>query len=404
MQFDATGALSGSAVTGKRAKRICLFLSNDVERIALKNPNAITAISVYRVKLPFRALGSRWIGREKPDHLDSTIVMLETASGLSGAGETCPIGSVYLPAFAGGVRAAIEEMAPALIGQDATQIRRVYRAMDEALFGHGYAKAAIDIACWDLLGQHCAQPVSTLLGGRFDSKVAAYASIPLGNVREMVRTLKVKQAEGFSHFQIKIGDDPEIDCERVRALVVAGRKGDLFMADANRGWSKQDALRAVREINMLDAYLEQPCATYAECLTVRQRCTRPFMLDEIIDGPRDLARAIADDALDGLVIKLTHAGGLTPALMMRNLCLAHGIKVRIEDTAGAEFVRAAQAQLAAATPPDMLLGSYTFINDHPPVAEDAPEIRDGMLHLNHLPGLGLTPDYEVLGEPLAVYD
>ncbi len=367
------------------------------------NPNAIRQISVYRVELPFQALGSRWIGREKPEFLDSTIVLIETFSGLTGVGESCPIGSVYLPAFAGGVRAAIEEMAPALLGEDATQINRVYRVMDEALFGHGYAKAAIDIACWDLLGQHCAQPVSALLGGRFQSRIPAYASIPLREVRDMVKTLKAKQAEGFTHFQIKIGDDPETDCERVRSLILAGRKGDLFMADANRGWSKQDALRALREINALDAYLEQPCATYAECLSVRERCMRPLILDEIIDGPRDLARAISDDALDALVIKITHAGGLTPALVMRNLCLAHGLRMRIEDTAGAEVTRAAQAQLAAATPPQMLLGSYTFINEHPPVAADAPEVRDGMLHLNHLPGLGLVPDMDVLGDPVAVY-
>ncbi len=367
------------------------------------NPNAIKSISVYRVELPFQGLGSRWIGREKPEFLDSTVVLVETASGLAGVGESCPIGSVYLPAFAGGLRAAIEEMAPALLGEDATQINRVYRVMDAALYGHAYAKAAIDIACWDLLGQHCAQPVSALLGGRFQSRVPAYASIPLRGVRDMVKTLKAKQAEGYSHFQIKIGDDPETDCERVRAMLMAGRKQDLFMADANRGWSKQDALRALREINALDTYLEQPCATYAECRSVRERCTRPLILDEIIDGPRDLARAIADDALDALVIKITHAGGLTPALAMRNLCLAHGLKMRIEDTAGAEITRAAQAQLAAATPPRMLLGSYTFINEHPPLAAAAPEIRDGMLHLNHQPGLGLRPDMDVLGDPVAVY-
>ncbi len=367
------------------------------------NPNAIKQITVYRVELPFKALGSRWVGRETPEFLDSTIVLLETASGLTGVGETCPIGSIYLPAFAGGVRAALEEMAPVLIGEDATQINRVYRVMDAALFGHGYAKAAIDIACWDLLGQHCAQPVSALLGGRFQSRVPAYASIPLREVKEMVKTLKARQAEGFSYFQIKIGDDPETDCERVRAMLLTGRKQDVFMADANRGWSKQDALRAMREINALDTYLEQPCATYAECLSLRERCTRPLILDEVIDGPLDLARAIADDALDALVIKITHAGGITPALKMRNLCLGHGIKMRIEDTAGSEITRAAQAQLAAATPAPMLLGSYTFVNDHPPVADGAPEIRDGMLHLNHLPGLGVEPNLEVLGEPVAVY-
>lgn len=369
----------------------------------MHNPNAIKSITVYAVEIPYQALGSRWVGREKPGQLNSTIVIVETAAGLTGIGESCPIGAIYLPAFASGLRAALTEMAPALLGQDATQINQIYRRMDEALFGHAYAKAAIDIACWDLLGKHCAQPVSALLGGRHQSKIPAYASIPLGGVDEMVATLRKRQQEGYSRFQIKIGDDPVVDCARVRAVVDAGRPDDLFMADANRGWSQADALRAVETINGIDCYLEQPCATYQECLTVRARCTRPFILDEVIDSPFELARAIAADALDALVIKVTHAGGLTPARIERDICLAQGIKMRLEDTAGTEVTRAAQAQLAAATPLAMQLGSYTFINDRPAVADGAPEVRDGMLHLNREPGLGLTPKLDVLGDPVAVY-
>lgn len=370
----------------------------------MSNPNAIQSISVYDVKVPYQGLSRHWVDREAPDHLDSTVVLVQTASGLTGIGESCPILAIYLPAFASGLRAALEEMAPALLGQDATQVNQVYRAMDETLYGHGYAKAAIDIACWDILGQHCAQPVSALLGGRFQSKIPAYASIPLRDAREMLKTLKQRQAEGYRHFQLKIGDDPLEDVERVRKLLESARPGDLFMADANRGWSQADALRAVAEINSLECYLEQPCNTYSECLAVRQHCHRPMILDEVIDGSRDLARAIADDALDALVIKLTHAGGLTPAKIERDICAARGIKVRIEDTAGTEIARAAQAQLAAATPPGLLLGSYTFINDRPTVCEGAPEVRDGMLHLNDLPGLGITPKLDELGELIAVYN
>ena len=129
-----------------------------------------------------------------------------------------------------------------------------------------------------------------------------------------------------------------------------------------------------------------------------------MILDEVIDGPRDLARAIADDALDALVIKLTHAGGLTPARIERDLCAMRGIKVRVEDTAGTEIVRAAQAQLAAATPASLLLGSYTFLTNRASVCDGAPEVRDGMLHLNDNPGLGITPKLDELGELIAVYN
>ena len=174
----------------------------------MQNPNAIECISVYAVEIPFQALGSRWSGRDKPECLDSTVVVVETRAGLVGVGESCPIGAIYLPAFAAGLRAALAQLAPAVLGQDATQINGINRVMAQALYGHGYAKAAIDIACWDLLGKHCAQPLSQLLGGRFQDRVPVYASIPLGEPDTMLAALGQKQADGFTRFQVKVGDDP----------------------------------------------------------------------------------------------------------------------------------------------------------------------------------------------------
>lgn len=363
----------------------------------------LSRISVYQILIPFKPLGSKWVGRRKPSHLDSTVVALETDTGLTGYGESCPIAAVYLPAFAGGLRAAIEEMAPALLGQDPIKVDGIYLAMDAALYGHGYAKAAVDIACWDLLGKATGQPISTLLGGRFMDAVPAYASIPINTPENMVETLKQKLSEGFGRFQVKIGDDPMEDVARAKALVDAAEPGTILMMDANRGWSRADAIRAVAGLNELDCHVEQPCMTYEEGLAVRERCMRPMILDEVIDGPRDLARAIADEALDGLVIKVTHAGGLTPARLERDMCIRNGIQMRLEDTAGTEITRAAQAHLAAATPIDLQLGSYSFLNDMPPAAEGAPELRDGHLHLNDEPGLGIAPNMDVLGDPVAVY-
>ena len=132
-----------------------------------------------------------------------------------------------------------------LLGQDASQINAINQTMNNTLFGHAYAKTAIDIACWDLLGKQTGLSVSRLLGGRFQSEIPAYASIPLNDPQVMVETLQAKQSEGFTRFQIKVGDDPVEDVKRVKAVVAAGRPGDVFMADANRGWSKPDALRAI---------------------------------------------------------------------------------------------------------------------------------------------------------------
>ncbi|MBX2839477.1 MAG: mandelate racemase/muconate lactonizing enzyme family protein [Gammaproteobacteria bacterium] len=363
----------------------------------------IERISVYSVAIPFKPLGSIWVDRRRPDHLDSTIVAIQADNGLIGFGESCPIGAVYLPAFAGGLRAGIDVMAGALIGENPTDIDAIYSVMDGVLTGHVHAKAAIDIACWDLFGKSTGLSISDLMGGRLLDLVPAYASIPLSDSAQMCKTLEDRRQDGFQRFQIKVGGNVREDIDRVNTLLADDDSDDVFMVDANRGWAKDDALRVVKALDHIDCYIEQPCASYRACLSIRRRARHPVILDEVIDSVTDLSRAIEDDALDGLVIKITHAGGLTPARLMRDICLAHGIKVRIEDTAGSEVTRAAQAQLAAATPENVQLGSYTFINDMAPVANNAPKLREGALHLNNDPGLGLDVDLTALGDPVAVY-
>src|SRR4029079_4200535 len=99
------------------------------------------------------------------NRLPSTVVRITTRDGVEGFGEVCPLGSTYLPAFAEGARAAIRELAPALIRADPTNLADVHRRLDDALCGHDYAKSALDIACWDAFGRIVGQPVAALLGG-----------------------------------------------------------------------------------------------------------------------------------------------------------------------------------------------------------------------------------------------
>ncbi len=137
----------------------------------------IAKISVYQVDLPLHEGSYKWSGGKSVTVFDSTIVRIETDSGMAGHGEVCPLGPFYLPSYAAGARAGIAELAPHLLGQDPTQLDRLNRLMDAALKGHSYAKSAIDIACWDILGQVCGQPVCTLLGGRYGDDFVLYRAI-----------------------------------------------------------------------------------------------------------------------------------------------------------------------------------------------------------------------------------
>jgi len=137
----------------------------------------ITKISVYPIELllkePYRLSGGRLVDTK----VDSTIVAVETNDGIIGWGEGCPWGARYLPAFSGGLRAGLDEVAPALLGQHPLQLDKVNQLMDATLSGHWYVKSAIDMACWDLLGKYAKQPLYVLLGGHFGTHIMVHISI-----------------------------------------------------------------------------------------------------------------------------------------------------------------------------------------------------------------------------------
>src|SRR5689334_9799340 len=169
----------------------------------------IRRIAAYQVDLPLHEGSYRWSGGKSVAVFDSTIVRVETDAGIVGHGEVCPLGPAYLPAYAEGVRAGISELGPHLIGEDPTQLDRLNRRMDAALKGHPYVKSAIDIACWDILGQAAGLPVCTLLGGRFGDDVALYRAISQEAPEVMAGKVAGYRAEGYRRFQLKVGGDPD---------------------------------------------------------------------------------------------------------------------------------------------------------------------------------------------------
>ena len=340
-------------------------------------------------------------GGRSLDAFDTTIVCIETDTRVEGWGEVTPLGANYLPSYAEGARTGIREIAPALIGADPTQLADLDLRMHGVLRGHPYAKSAIDIACWDILGKVSGLPASTLLGGQFGEKVKLYRSITHGTPNEMARWIREFKKQGYRHFQLKVGDDPDEDIECIRASVDALENGGSVVADANGGWSVSQAARVVRAIKGLDVYIEQPCQTYEECLSIRRRIDNPFILDESIDSLGALQRALSDGAMDCVNIKLSKLGGLTRSKLIRDICVQNGVALTIEDTACTDFTAPAVFSLALSTPEQFRL-SVTLANVKIAyrTAEGAPEIANGYATPTDRPGLGVTPIPEVLGEPL----
>ena len=153
----------------------------------------------------------------------------------------------------------------------------------------------------------------------------------------------------------------------------------------------------------MDVYIEQPCATYDECFSVRRRTVRPFVLDEVIGDIGNLMQALADDAMDIINLKISKVGGLTKARLMRDICVASGTPMTIEDTWGGDIVTATIAHLARSTPEEFCFSATDF-NSYGTVtiASGAPQRIDGFMTATDAPGLGIAPLLDVLGKPVGV--
>ena len=361
----------------------------------------ITAIKAWQVDLPLREGRYSWSNGNFVEVFDSTVVAVETDEGITGYGECCPLGSAYLPAYAAGVRAGLAELGPKLIGCDPLALGELNRRMDSVLRGHAYVKAPIDVACWDILGKASGMPVYQLLGGAAQADVALYRAITQAPADAMAANIALYRAEGYTKFQLKVGGDADDDIARIRACRAMLEPRDVLVADANTGWTLHEAVRVAAAVADLDVYIEQPCATYAECLSVRRRTMRPFVLDEVIDGVETLLRAIGDQAMDVINLKISKVGGLTRARLLRDICVSAGVAMTIEDTWGGDIVTASIAHLARSTPAEFCFSATDF-NSYGTVsiASGAPARVDGRMTASDVPGLGVVPSFNVLGAPV----
>ncbi len=361
----------------------------------------IKRVTVYQVDLPLHEGSYQWSGGKSVEVFDSTIVRIDTDEGVVGYGEICPLGPFYLPSYATGARTGIAELAPQILGEDPTELAVLNRRMDAALKGHPYVKSAIDIACWDILGQVAGLPVCTLLGGRYGEDFALYRAISQASPEAMAERVAGYRAEGYRKFQLKVGCDPDTDIQRIRAVAQQLQAGDVLIADANTGWLMHQAARVVRGVRDVDVYIEQPCLSYEECLAIRQRTDHPFVLDESIDGLEVLLRANADRAMDAVNLKISKFGGLTKVRQARDLCIALGFAMTIEDSWGGDIITAAIAHLAHSTPAELLFTATDF-NSYVTVstAEGAPQRKEGRMAASTAPGLGVMPRPDVLGDPV----
>ena len=368
----------------------------------------IAAITVWALPLPLAK--PYWLsgGRLKFECLDSTFVRIRTDEGLFGFGEACPWGHTYLPAHGGGVRAALTLLAPALIGRDPLATDTINRRMDETLPGHLYAKAALDIACWDIFGKAANLPLWKCLGGEAPAPVPLNSSLSTDTPAEMVAAMQAASAAGYRTHSAKIGgSEPAADIARINALEEARAPQERITYDINRAWTPGVALEVLGSV-ACRGWIEQPCETLEQCAAIAAKVAQPIMLDECLHTVDDHLRAHRLRAGAGCKLKPNRVGGLGKARFLRDFAVHIGWQMHIEDVGGTAFADTVAIHLAAATPSTHRLASWlcqTHLASDPLAGQGV--CNDGGFAVPpDSPGVGIIPDEATLGAfgtPVAEY-
>lgn len=365
----------------------------------------VDRVRAFAVTYPLATGKYRMSGGRLLEALQSTLVEVTTADGVVGYGEACTLAGSYIEGFQGSTLAAVRELAPVVFDTDALHPAVINTRFDAVIRGHAPAKSALDAALWDLRGKVLGQPVAALLGGIYQPTYGVFHPLSLDDPEVMAQDANDKLAQGYRRWQLKIGDDPIEDAARVKAAYrVIGETAEFVTCDANRGWTMADAIRHLGCLGDLDVYVEQPCETLDELAKIRPSSRQPIMADEVILTPTDLVRCYTSGAAEAVNIKPARVGGLTKAAQLRDLAVALGMKVVIDEPMGGEIAVAGIAQLSASTPAKAFLAASHITGTHirpaaQPWVRGAITLADGRAELPHRDGLGLEIDPTALPEP-----
>ena len=269
-----------------------------------------------------------------------------------------------------------------------------------------YVKSALDIACWDILGQASGLPLWKLLGGADAEPVAVNSSISNGTPDEMIALIRAASAKGYRTHSAKIGGtDINGDIARIEAISSALSANEKITFDVNRAWTPGVAIQVLNSVSARD-WIEQPCETLEQCAHVAGRVRNPIMLDECLHGFQDHLNAWKLGAGEGVKVKPNRVGGLTKARQIRDFGVSVGWQMHIEDVGGSAMADTAAIHLASSTPDANRLASwlchYHLAVD--PVPGQGARNIDGFATPPSTPGLGVRPDETLLGEPCACYE
>jgi L-alanine-DL-glutamate epimerase-like enolase superfamily enzyme len=335
---------------------------------------------------------------------DNVLVRVEAENGEVGWGEAASAPTMTGETVAS-MMAAIAHFAPVVEGRQADDIAGAILAMRERMYANTSAKAAIEMALHDLVGRATGQPAYALLGGKQRSRMPILGVIGTGELSSDLRETESKKAQGHVAFKIKVGiDKPLIDAERTRRICALIGSDALISADANQGWSTEEAVQYVRALagSRLD-FFEQPvpaddiagmaAVAKAAAASTAEAAAIAIGADESIHSLDDLRRFHAQGGARGASLKTIKLGGMRAVLEAGRLCNELGLKVNVAAKTGESSLACAAAIHIAAALPQIAWG-LTLSNEG--LADDVTmrpiRIARGHVEVSDRPGLGIDVD------------
>jgi muconate cycloisomerase len=314
----------------------------------------IAAVETIRLDIPF----------VRPHHMsfgtisvaNYVIVRLRTDDGAEGLGEAVTLGGpTWGEESAETIQAVIERyLGPALIGQDPFGLEAIQRRMAGRAKGNYFAKAALEMACFDLVGKALGQPLYNLLGGLYRERIPLSWSLATGDAAADLAEAERLIGRGHGIFKIKVGEQPpRADVERVRQLADALGGRARLRVDANQGWDELTALATIPQLEGCGIELmEQPVPRWnVEALArIAARVDVPIMADEAVCSPHDAIDLVRRAAADVFALKLAKAGGILPSKAVAAIAEAAGLPCYLGCMIESGVGTAAYAHFGVSTP------------------------------------------------------
>lgn len=349
----------------------------------------ITKVNIIQIDIPLKE--PFIISYQEFETMPAIIVKVHTNEGITGYGESVPDEHVTGESVHSVAAALKQQLVPAILDTDPTNIQLIHKKMNQALVYNGAAKAAIDIACYDILGKQAQLPVYKLLGGRKETPLTIPRVLSIFEPEVLKKQAEEAVKEGYQELKMKLGTTPKKDVARVKAVREAVGPSILIRVDVNQGWQTvQIARQTMKQLEPYDVtWVEQPIRQMDVSLfkQLSHRVEQPLMADESMVTPQNLRTFIEDQSVDYINIKLMKSGGIYPAYQLATQAELFGIACQIGSMVESSIASAAGFHVAAAKENIIsteISGPTKFTEEIGDLTYDLPAV-----HLPSRPGLGI---------------